>query len=65
MIPVDVVIAERVDELAGFEFARVREHVRQERVGTDVERHAEQEFGIKKLCITLCVWVNAGFAYYS
>ena len=65
MVPVDVVIAERVDELARFEFAHVREHVRQERVGTDVEGHADEQLGMKILCITFCVWVNATFEYYS
>lgn len=42
MILVDVIIAERVDELADFQVARMRDHVCQQSVGTDVEGNSEK-----------------------
>src|SRR4051812_42008547 len=42
MVPVDVIIAERVDKIAHLQPAHVREHVRQEGVGADVEGHSEE-----------------------
>lgn len=55
MITVDVQVAEGVYELADFETADVREHVREEGIGAYVEGHAARIFGMKILCITLCV----------
>src|SRR2546423_5306703 len=45
MILVDVQVAERVYELAHIQLADVRDHVRQQRVGRDVEGHAEEGVG--------------------
>src|SRR5215204_2391495 len=53
MVAVDVQVAEGVDELARFEPADVREHVRQERVGADVEGDAEE--GVGRTLVELAV----------
>ena len=38
-------VAERVDELARLQAADLRDHHREQRVGGDVERHAEKDVG--------------------
>ena len=38
-------VAAGPDELAHFEVALLREHVREQRIGGDVERHAEENVG--------------------
>ena len=43
VVRVDVRIAYRDDEIADSEVGRVRDHVRQERVGSDVERKSEEQ----------------------
>ena len=43
MVAVEVRVAERVDEVPDLEVAHLRDHVREERVRRDVERHAEEE----------------------
>src|SRR5437660_5026191 len=45
MVEIEVRVAEREDELAGLEVGDLRHHQREERVGGDVERHAEEEVG--------------------
>ena len=45
VILIEMEIAERVDEVAGFVIADLGDHVSEERVGSDVERHAEKEIG--------------------
>src|ERR1700683_445402 len=45
MVIVEVKIAAGVDEVAGFEIADLRYHAGEERVGGDIERHAEEEVG--------------------
>ena len=45
MILVDVIIAERVNKVADFKLRDVRDQVRQQRIRTDVERHAEKSIG--------------------
>src|ERR1051326_8217257 len=42
MVLIDVVVAQRVDEFSHLQTANVRNHVGQERVGSDVEWHAEK-----------------------
>src|SRR5205085_7809649 len=53
MILVDVQVAERVYELANVKLADVRDHVRQQRVGRDVEGHAEE--GVGRALVELAV----------
>src|SRR3989440_5781843 len=53
MILVDVQVAERVYELADLQLADVRDHVRQQGVGTDVEGHAEE--GVRRALVKLTV----------
>ena len=45
MVEIKVRVAERVHELAGFKPGHLRNHQRQQRVGGDVERHAEEDVG--------------------
>ncbi len=45
MILVNVVIAQRVNEVAHFEFGDVRDQVHQQRVRADVEWHAKEGIG--------------------
>src|SRR5487761_632312 len=45
MIDVEMAVAARPDELAGLEAALLREHVGEQRVARDVERHAEEHIG--------------------
>ena len=45
MIEIEVRIAERVDELARLVAGDLRDHQGQQRVGGDVERHAEKNVG--------------------
>ena len=45
MIQVQVAIAARPDELTGLEVTLLRHHVGEQRIGGDVERHAEQRIG--------------------
>ena len=45
VVVVEVAVAARPDELAGLEVALLRHHVREQRVGGDVERHAEEDVG--------------------
>src|SRR3989442_11067802 len=45
MIQIKMRVAEREDELAGLEAGDLRHHQREERVGGDVEGHAEEEIG--------------------
>src|SRR5215210_5313893 len=53
VVLVDVQVAEGVDELAHFEPADVREHVREQRVGADVEGDAEE--GVGRALVELAV----------
>src|SRR5512144_3086816 len=43
MVEIEVTVATRPDEFADAEVALLRDHVRQERVGRDVERHSEEQ----------------------
>ena len=45
VIRIEVTVAAGPDELAHFEVALLREHVREQRIGGDVERHAEENVG--------------------
>src|SRR5262245_15715179 len=45
MVEIKVRVSERVHELAGLEFGYMRHHQRQQRVGGDVERYAEEGVG--------------------
>ena len=45
VVEIEVRVAERVDELAGLQAGHLRHHHRQQRVGRDVERHAEEDVG--------------------
>ena len=45
MIEIKVRVAERVHELTGLKPGHLRHHQRQQRVGGDVERHAEEDVG--------------------
>ena len=45
MIQIQVAVAAGPDELAGGEVALLRDHAGQQRVGGDVERHAEEHIG--------------------
>jgi hypothetical protein len=45
MVQVEVGVAEGMDEFAGFQAADLRDHHGQQRVGGDVERHAEEDIG--------------------
>src|SRR5580765_8645571 len=45
MVRIEVDVAEGEDELAGLKLAHLSDHERQQRVGSDVERHAEKDVG--------------------
>ena len=45
MVEVEVRVAERVHEFAGLVPGRLRHHQREERVGSDIEGHAEEDVG--------------------
>src|SRR5690242_6274392 len=45
MVIVNMIIAERVNKLADFKVANMRDQVHQQRIRTDVERHAEKRVG--------------------
>ena len=45
VVAVDVAIAAGPDEIADVEVALLRQHVRQQRIARDVERHAEEDVG--------------------
>ena len=45
MVAIQMAIAARPDEVAHFEIALLRQHVSEQRVGGDVERHAEEDVG--------------------
>ena len=45
MILIDVIIAERVNELANFQPTNMRDQMSQQGIGTDIERHAEKRIG--------------------
>ena len=45
MVAVKVAIAARPDEISDLEIALLRDHVRQQCIGGDVERHAQEEVG--------------------
>jgi radical SAM superfamily enzyme len=45
MVEVQVAVAPRPDELPDAEVALLRDHVREQRVGCDIERHAEEDVG--------------------
>ena len=47
VIQVQVAVAAGPDELAQFKIALLREHVRQQRVGGDVERHAQEKSALR------------------
>ena len=57
MVLVKMQIAEGVDEFAGAKTAHLRDHHREQRVGRDVERHAEKKIGaaLVKLAAELAV----------
>ena len=43
VILIEMEIAKRVDEVAGFVIANLRNHMGEERVGSDVERHTQEQ----------------------
>jgi hypothetical protein len=45
VVAVEVGVAERVHEVADLQPGHLRDHVREQRVGRDVERHAEEHVG--------------------
>src|SRR4029077_18248241 len=45
MVGVQVTVAAGPDEFAHLEVALLRQHVREQRIGSDVERHAEKNVG--------------------
>ena len=45
MIEVQMAVAARPDELSDLKIALLREHVREQSVGGDIEGHAEQRIG--------------------
>src|SRR5690606_40226459 len=45
MIAVEMGIAQRMDEIADLEPGDLRDHMRQQSIGGDVERHAEERVG--------------------
>jgi hypothetical protein len=45
MVAVDMAVAAGPDEVADVEVALLREHVREQGVARDVERHAEEDVG--------------------
>ena len=45
MVAVEMRVAEGMDELAGLQPADPRDHHRQQRVGRDIERHAQEHVG--------------------
>ena len=45
MVKIEVGIAERVHEIARTQAGGARHHVRQQRIGGDVERHTEEDIG--------------------
>ena len=45
MIQIEMRIAESVDELARLQTGHLRHHHREQRIGRDVERHAEEDIG--------------------
>ena len=45
MVEVEVRVAQRKDEFARLEIRHLRHHQREQRVGGDVERHAEEKVG--------------------
>src|SRR6478735_11904364 len=45
MVGVEMRVAERVHEIAGLEARHLRHHHRQQRIGSDVEGHAEEHVG--------------------
>ena len=47
VIEVEVAVAAGPDEVADVEVALLRHHVRQQRVGRDVERHAEEDVALR------------------
>src|SRR6185312_7200692 len=51
-IAVQVAVAARPDELAGLEIALLREHVGEQRVAGDIERHAEEDIGAALIELT-------------
>ena len=52
MIEIEVAVAARPDELAGLQVALLREHVCEQRVARDVERHAEEDIGAALIELT-------------
>src|ERR1700677_4100871 len=52
MIDIEMAVAARPDELAGLEVALLREHVREQRVARDVERHTEKDIGAALIELT-------------
>ena len=52
MILVKVQIAEGVNEFAGAQIADLRDHHREQGVGSDVERHAEEQIGAPLIELT-------------
>ena len=53
MVLVDVIVAERVNKLANFQPADVGHHVHQQRIGADVERHAQES--VRRALVKLAV----------
>src|ERR1700692_2703404 len=45
VIEIEVSVAQRVDELAGYETRDLRHRMGQQRIGRDVERHPEENVG--------------------
>ena len=45
VIEVEMHVAESGDEIAGLEIRDLRDHHREQRVGRDIERHAEEDVG--------------------
>ena len=62
MVLVDVIVAERVNKVAGFEIVNMRDQMRQQCIRTDVEWHTEKRIRRTKIEIQ---GLMAGFTYAS
>src|SRR3982074_2941208 len=56
MVLIDVIIAERVNELANFQPTYVRDHMSQQSVGTNIERHAKECISRPLIKLTMQQW---------
>ena len=42
MIEIEMRVAQRMHEITGFQIAHLRQHLRQQRIGSNIERHAKE-----------------------